>query len=419
MQQVKTYGAVGLEDKIIETCVLCLSYDPQCEAEREPWLSAIVDNANLQNQVIQAIGALLRDPPLEDHRDLNQRSAMLKELAVNGTFDARRLLYLSLTRLSHTANVIAADQIVALDGVDGLRFVARKFGLWLLDDPDFWVDDWLIQQLDASAGSGVALAALEREAATDSNIARYLAALRDTHEIRETSADPMDRTLFTGAQIVAHVKNDFKDQCHWFRGWGMCADSAQREIVFTALLDAHEPDHVVRLLRCFSKTGVPRFDSRLLQWIFHTDEIVQWAAVKAVASLNHPELRKAALQLLAMGDLGRTAHLLIANYEEGDMLRYAQRLEHPTDADRCHHLGGEILELCVAHPCPETLDCLLYVYEFSPCSTCRRRAVSALIASDIVPKWVLTESTFDADPETRKLAADALADSKQGRSTTG
>ncbi len=158
MQQVETYGAEGLEDKIIETCVSCLSYDPQCEAEREPWLSTIVDSAKLQNQVIQAIGALLCNPPIEDHRDLNQRSAMLKEFAVNGALDARRLLYLSLARLSRTADVIAADQIVALDGVGGLIFVARQFGRWLLDDPDFWVDDWLIEQLDASAGSGVGLA---------------------------------------------------------------------------------------------------------------------------------------------------------------------------------------------------------------------------------------------------------------------
>jgi hypothetical protein len=81
MQQVKLHGSVGFERSIIENCVSCTSYDPQCEAEREPWLFSIVDGANLKTEVVQAIAALLRDPPPEDHRDLAQRSSMLRELA--------------------------------------------------------------------------------------------------------------------------------------------------------------------------------------------------------------------------------------------------------------------------------------------------------------------------------------------------
>lgn len=52
----------------------------------------------------------------------------------------------------------------------------------------------------------------------------------------------------------------------------------------------------------------------------------------------------------------------------------------------------------------EALDCLLYVYEFSPCSTCRKRAVKALTDVNTAPAWVLAESAFDADPEKRALA---------------
>lgn len=141
MQQVEGHGAHGLDDKIIEACVFSLSYDPQCEAARAPWLFSIVDRARLNERVVQAIEAMVHKPQPEDHRDMDQRSAILKELAAAGLEDARRVLYLSFARLSDTADVIAARQIVALDGEAGLIYVARQLGGWLRADPDFSVDD--------------------------------------------------------------------------------------------------------------------------------------------------------------------------------------------------------------------------------------------------------------------------------------
>jgi hypothetical protein len=410
MQQIKGFGSVGLYGAIIENCVSCTSYDPQCEAERAPWLFSIVDSANLKAEVVQAIAALLREPPLEEHwRDLAQRSAMLQELAVAGVDDARRLLYSSLARLSDTSSVIAAHDIVALDGAAGLIHVARQLGQWLQDDPDFWVDDYLISEFDAAQGCQDWLALLEREAVSDPLIASYLVGLRLARETASNGtanyrARRANESAMTGAQIIAHVMTNPKEQCHWFRGWGTQADPVQREVVYSALLDTSEPEHVQRLFRCFGKTGVPRFDKRLLPWIFHTDSIVQWAAVRAVAPLKHPELRAAALQLIANGDLGYGAHLLVANFEVGDLSLCAQQFERPTDIDQCHWLCGELLALCEAHPGPDALDCLLYVYEFSPCSTCRREAVKALIDIGIAPAWLREEAAFDADPDTRALA---------------
>jgi len=409
LQQVTNYGPVTLEDEIIDNCLHCRSYDPQCEAARAPWLFTIVDRAGLKRKVIQAIGALVRDPPEQDHRDLAQRSAILKELAADGEDDARRLLYLSLARMSDTADVIADADIVALDGLDGLVKVARQVGRWLQEDPDFWICESLIEQIDESAGSIVGLAALEREAATDPDIAQYLIGLRQTRESQNAASGRPIETAFTGAQIVAHAKKEKSGKCHWFRRWAIHAIVDQREIVFAALLAEQTPEHVGRLLRCFGKIGVPQYDARILPWLFCTDMEVRWAAVQAVAQLSHFELRKAALRLIAEGDVTNGVRLLAANFESEDWSMCARRLEPSDDAEHHHSLGTHLLELCAAHPYPEALDCLLYVYEFSPCPTCRRRAVSAMIAIGIAPTWLLEESSFDADPETRTLASTAIA----------
>jgi hypothetical protein len=81
--------------------------------------------------------------------------------------------------------------------------------------------------------------------------------------------------------------------------------------------------------------------------------------------------------------------------------RHLQRLD---DADDLHDLGSDLLAFCKAHPGPEAVDCLLYVYELSPCSTCRKHAVKALTDTATAPAWVLEEIAFDVDPDTRALA---------------
>lgn len=406
MQQIDRHGLNGLEDKIVEACVSCLSYDPQCEAARAPWLFLIVDRAKLNAKVVNVFEAILRTQPPENHRDMDQRSAILKELAASGSEDARRLLYSSLIRLSDTSDVIAADQIVTLDGEDGLVYVARQFGRWLQADSDFWVDDYMIAQFDESTGIEQGLALLEREAAVDSDVANYLAGVRKTAESVSKSSSRFDATAYTGAEIVAHVKKNPSEQCHWFRRWGQQARSDQCEIVFSALLASDEPEHVKRLFRCFAKTGVPRFDNRLLRWLTHSDEQIQWAAVKALAPITHGELRQAAKRLITDGDIANGIALLVNNFKPGDFSMCAGQLARFEDADEIHHLVGEFLDLCEAHPGDEALDCLLYVYEFSPCSTCRRRAVKALVDTNTAPAWLLAESAFDADPETRALVGE-------------
>ena len=405
MQQVEAYGSSGLEGEIIEACVSCVTYDPQCEAERAPWLFSIVEQAKLNAKAVQAIEATIQEPPPENHRDMDQRSAILKELAAAGSDDARRLLYSTLVRLSHTSDVIGAEQIIALDGVEGLIRVARQLGRWLQADPDFWVDDWLIGHSDESTGIVGGLAALEREAEVDPDVARYLAGTRKTRESQSAAPRRFDATASTGGQIVAHVNANPRDQCHWFRRWGEHASGEQRELVFAALLGSDNPEHVKRLFRCFAKTGIPRFDQRLIQWMFHPDEQVRWAAVRGVAPSQHPELREAALRLIAEGDMANGVALLVNNFEAGDFARCAEHLKRLDDADEAHDLVGELLDLCEAHPGADALDCLLYVYERSPCSNCRGRAVKALTDTNTAPEWVLAESAFDADPDTRALVS--------------
>ncbi len=406
-QQIVAYGAARLEDEVVNACVSCLTYDPQCEADRTPWLFSIIDRAKLNERALKALETAVLQPATDNHRDMDQWSGILKELAEAGSANARRLLYASLRRSPLTSDVIGAEQIVALDGLAGLIHVARQLGRWLKADPNFWVNDYLSAQLDPSIDAEAARAALELEAQADEDVATFLAGARKTREAHASNPGRPDRSGLTGAQVVALIEGNPRDQCHWLRQWGLKAASDQRGVVFTALLASGEPEHVKRLFRCFAKTGVPRFDGRLIRWLASSDGQLQWSAVAALAHVKHADLRDAALRLIADGDMANGITLLATNFEAGDFGLCSAHLKPLADADDTHHLVGSLLDLCEAHPGADALDCLLYVYELSPCSTCRSRAVKALIAGGIAPAWVLAESASDADPDTRALVSAA------------
>lgn len=237
----------------------------------------------------------------------------------------------------------------------------------------------------------------------DSDVASFLAGVRSSRESRSGGAAHAAWSALTADEVVSYINSNPREQCYWLRRWGAQASHDQREIVFAALLASEQSQHVKRLLRCFTKTGVPRFDRRLLRWIDHSDGQVEWAAVAALAPLTHGDLRHAARRLIAYGNVASGFKLLVNNFEDGDIAVCAEHLTLHEDIDQTHHLVGNILDLCKAHPGERTLDCLLYVYEFSPCSTCRQRAVKALTKISNTPAWVLAESAFDADPDTRVI----------------
>ncbi len=247
--------------------------------------------------------------------------------------------------------MIGAEHIVALDSLDGLLRVARQLGRWLQADPDFWCPD-------VSTGIAGGFAALEREALVDPDVRSHLAGIHKRQRLRSTSKR-FDATAYSAADIVAHVNQDPKDPCHWFIAWGMQATPEERETLLAALL----------------ASDIPRFDVGLIKWLWHPDEQVRSAALKAVMRLQHSALRQATLQWIAEGNMADGLQLRVNNFEPGDFALCAMHLEPLNDPD--HRLVSRLLDLCNAHPGADALDCLLYVYALSPCSTCRKQAVRA------------------------------------------
>lgn len=408
LQHIARFGRAGLEAEIVESCVTNQAYDPQIDEDRAPWLFEVVKNAGLEAQIFEVLARCARNPSVGGHWDATQRCGIAKHLAADGYPGARELLYSMFARWPNSGDVLAADEIVSLDGAAGLVHLAREEGRWLAEDPEFWVDSSMIELADKVEGQPVAADALRSAAVSDPDIARYLAAALESHA--STGAPPArPRYLaFSAQEVLEYVASGTTDRCVWLRGWGRRASRQEIEVLFEALLQEQNAERATKLLRTFAEVGAPRFDECLVKWVRHAEPTVRWAATRALRGMRAPRVRQIGLEMLANGDVETAAHLLVANYEVGDFERLLAVFTPDQEPPELHDVCQGLLNLCESHLTDEALETLVCVYEYTPCSWCRRLAAKALFSLPGVPSWIREEARKDADPGTRALAANGV-----------
>jgi hypothetical protein len=106
-------------------------------------------------------------------------------------------------------------------------------------------------------------------------------------------------------------------------------------------------------------------------------------------------------------DAGRLdgIELLANNYRPGQYDRVRHLLPAKADDDHAHRLAMDIIASCRPDPRIEAVDCLLWVYERSPCSFCRNSVVDDLIRLDRLPASLAAECHDDCASETREAVS--------------
>jgi hypothetical protein len=425
---VLRHGAAGLEGPLLDACAWCSVYDPQCEESRAGWIVDMVSRAALGGRAVEAIEeASARPDPVATFWHRDHRCSVLQELAERSVPGARDLLYSMLSREPGTADVVGAAQIVELDGEAGLVTVARFLGRWLAQDPDFWVDNEVLDTFDERQGPGAGLAVLGRTRAEDPDVDRFLTELerraredrghlKMPHRLaaggRQSYAERMKS--ITAADVIALVRGDPPDRCLWLGGWGRCADADARSAVFAALLEEVESRRIARFLRVFARSGPPRLDERLLRWVDVREDGVGYLAVRVLAHVSDPRVRELAIQRLARAETARGAiPLLLRTFVPGDHQLIESALQDGGNDHELHSLLQDVVEVFEAHPVREAARSLWFAYEHTPCTNCRLRAMELLVSMAALTPWIVEEARLDASSEIRALVRDHDVDSNR------
>lgn len=425
VQHVLAYGATGFDDLIVNACLHNQAYDAQCEGSRAAWMLQIAEAAGLEKRVAREVAAALRAGANDDGIwDVSQCTRLALYFAERGEGDARSALYAACGKTSDGADLVAAHEIIGLDGADGLLFVAERLGERLVKSPESQIDDFPIRWYDEQHGKGAARRILAAAAAQHAHVSAYLRHIEDARgklrgrrrridnipkswfeeprkrpSIHSMSADDVLRDIDAGAPGKAKF---------FYRSWGMRTSESALQAIAARLFQETNPDRLARLLAVFMARPFPLFDARTVRFADHADRDVRWAAYAALANHAHPDVRKLALDRLnAERFEERELMLFKLNLRPGDWALIRHSLEWPADTERLHSLLSDVQDVFGLAPSEEAVEPLLLVYERTPCAICRHCAVNALDRSGRVPPWVAEECRYDVDPRAGAAASES------------
>jgi hypothetical protein len=393
---VDRFDAREFRDDILDAATTCKVNDPQIEGLRADWLAELCVRADLVESIVEL-------PAAGSSWDRNHRCALLKEFASRGHARARAELYAACVRDQPFSNVFGLEEIVALDGEEGLVFAARKLGSFLRDEADFWVDNGILLSFDESREKGRADEILRARAPGDDLIRRYLEGVADTAAARGIGPSPARKSV----EAVVSAITTSNEKLYWLGFWGRRATLEELTPILHIALTSSTTLVLENALRGLSQSDQLPLEPRLFDLLRHDDPWVRYICAQTLGHHVDPRVRAEGRSALGR-DLSAAVMLLHRNATAEDGGDLAAALHPIADPDDQHTLVYDLLRL--ADQCPEVREPLLglYVYEYSPCMNCRERATRLLDAAHACPPWLLEEGIRDAAEEIRRICSTSM-----------
>lgn len=438
----QAHGVSDRMDDFLHACLHNVCYDSQVEESRADWLLEIAGAAGVEREVAARV-IESRDTSIgasRGHWDQFQRARLLRLLAERGYAGARERLFELFAAEDFSRGIIACEDIVRLDGADGLRFVCERLGPMLRSDPALREKICVSQPVDdfdVLHGEGAALSTLEAIRASNPAVDEYLKCVAhrdegDEEEEKEGQAGTEESATGVEEPAASVRRSRWWNVKNWSvsdvireiesagpaenrfltRSWGRTASENDLPVIIAKMLEETNPGRIAKYLRAFARRQLPFLDSRILAFADHEDFHVRWATYLALRNLKSGSVRELALRRMAERRiLEGEIELFRKNYEPGDAERIKTALFLPDDEVPLHGVIFNLLAVLEDNPAPDCQDLMLFAYEHTPCSMCRYTAAKLMASSDVIPQWILEECRFDCDETTRQFAADYVRQS--------
>lgn len=297
---------------------------------------------------------------------------------------------------------IGVREILHLDGMEGLRYVAEKLGAALVSEPDFWVDNYAIEQHQEKNSQINVREELDEAAKNNRFIKLYLEAIDSFtghHADRKK-----DTTVYNDVveEILLSTVN--------VRSLGMQRNWTEPQLLLIAkqLLIERNQQNKLRLLSVFKKFRFPLdcdFILKLVDQKARSSKKMADTAIKVLSLLTGESIRQFALERISTSrDPERYIGILQSNYMEGDSRILTEVVKSAKTETVVESLASSLDAIYSANKTRECLEPLVALYDRSNCAIHRNSILKILIDNDVLPTEIKDETRFDCDEDIRKLA---------------
>lgn len=386
------------EALLLEACLYDKRFDVTVNEYRGDWLWQIMQAVHREERfraaIFEALNSLVED-------DAAQLCQLGFHYAAKGDDAFRSRLY-QIVEEKPFADLrwLGEEEIIRLDGKEGVLFAVRLRGRQLANRDWDWDDSVLMDASVERLGEEQVVQLLE---AVDPPVKRFREAWLKTKSEADPQAHAAQMQQIPVSDIISAAESPSIEHPN-FRGWGVWANEDDLQMVLERLLAAHEPRVVINYLKVFSRRAFPRIVPELISLSQHSDPEVRRWTFNALENNSHPLIRELAEHELKMGGPGGLAlGLFVKNYQEGNEQQIFDLTELPDDRNQLHGLLMDIVKILEENPQADCTRLGLVAYALNPCGKCRYYAARLLRDRQVAPTWLIEESRFDSEPDTRKL----------------
>ena len=179
---LKSNPTIDFSNEIIKASLTNFAYDGQSENSRALYLFELIALSNQQDKIRNAILKGLAKEQ-NDSWTLTQLFDLAKIFAQLGDTEAREAIYDRF--LNHPidhSEWIGFEEILELGGLEGLKYIADKFGKMLKKNPDDWQDNMIIRHFQDNNPKINAQEELEKASKENRFIKIYIDKVNETEE---------------------------------------------------------------------------------------------------------------------------------------------------------------------------------------------------------------------------------------------
>jgi hypothetical protein len=398
---VKDNPKIDFSNYIIKGSLNNYAYDGQSEGNRAQYIFDIISISNQKDKIRKAVLLGLANEK-EYTWDLTHLFALVKLFAEQGDIEAKQTMYERfLNPPIEYSDWVGVFEILELDSLNGLFFIAEKFGKYIEQNPDDSQDDWIIRYFQEDNKHIKVAAELKKKAKTNNYIRIYLDNIKRT----KTSQEKHKTKPIKYKNIIDEVINS-KPHFSYFRKRNLTNDEVN--LIAMRLIDENDKSNIERLLNIFDFYKFP-FDSKLIldfakQKPTSKNRIVEYA-INALKHLKSKDIRTFAIDRIQNSKNPiEYLEILVSNYKSGDFKLLSEIANKTKSEHKIEQLAWIYSDIFKANKTKECKEPLEILYNKMNCAIHRNGIVEILIENKVISDKIRQEIKFDCYLDTRKLA---------------
>lgn len=399
---LKDNPTIDFSDLIIKGAITNYSYDNQSEGSRANYIFRFIQKSKQKDKIVKAVLTKLQSEK-KDYWGLDQMCDLAVKFYKIGYLEAKTALYNRFEKNNlEDYEFCGQDQLMEIDGTNGILKVAEIVGKTLFENPDDYEGSWRIDYYQKRHKAIDIYEQLKIASTKNKYIKAYYNSI-----LKNKWTLPRRRKIKKWSYELVKEKID-QDKFRVLseeRANELSVDEVKRLAdEFIASKDKVKQE---QYLRFFSYRKFPYGYEPILKIAKgknpKNSRMVEFAA-EALKHFSAPEIRQLAVKKLnADKNPCDYLNLLVSNYKNGDYKLLTEIANRSDDYDFIHSIVFGFIEIYEANATKECKEPLEIIYNKMNCGLHRKDIVKILLDNNVLSNEIFVELEFDSEDRIRKL----------------